>query len=434
MTALRYWRLAWRSRYIILGTTLSALAIALVVTYFQARVYTAQASILAPKETAAQSGIGALASLLGGGGGSRDGGSSLPAFLGGGPTLSTNQDMFVAVLKSRTSRKEVIAELAKKYGADVGAKILAVDVTVRDKGVIHIAVDSTHPVLAAEAANVYFEVLDRTLDRLAQQATQRLEERYADQLQRSAKEVAEAEAAVLKFQAENRVAPIAASGRTGGESSASPAPVDPNASLRGTIMSLELQREVLRMRMTDQHPQMRELDKQIAELKKQYSKNLFGAPMELPGESPGQQRKEFFVSTEKLTPVQFAYLKLYRTLKIQEAFYTGALQGLEQLRYNEGVNRVRVDPLDPATPPNLPVRPRVLLTLLVAAAGGLLIPIVVIDAIEYFRRVRTEESDLDLAPRAVIRDRRPERLPSLTPPDDVLMPPDPFTVAGRGRQ
>jgi uncharacterized protein involved in exopolysaccharide biosynthesis len=433
VTALRYWRLAWRARYILLGTTLSAVAIALVVTYFQARVYTAQASILAPKETTPQGGIGVLTALLGGGGGgSRDGGSSLPAFLGGGPTLSTNQDMFVAVLKSRTSRKEVIAELGKKYGADAGAKILGVDISIRDKGVIALSVDSTHPVLAAEAANVYFEVLDRTLDRLAQQATQRLEERYADQLQRSAKEVAEAEAAVLKFQAENRVAPIAASGRTGGESTSAPAAVDPNANLRGTIMSLELQREVLRMRMTDQHPQMRELDKQIAELKKQYSKNLFGAPMELPGDTPGQRRKEFFVSTEKLTPVQFAYLKLYRTLKIQEAFYTGALQGLEQLRYNEGVNRVRVDPLDPATPPHVPVRPRILLTLLLAAAGGLLIPIVVIDAIEYFRRVRTEESDL--APRAMVRDRRPERLASLTPPDDVLMPPDPFTIAGRGRQ
>lgn len=432
MTALRYWRLAWRARFIILGTTLSALLIAVVVMYFQAKVYVAQASILAPKESAPQSGIGALTALLGGGGG-RDGGSGLTAFLGGGPTLSTNQDMFVAVLKSRTSRKEVIAELTKKYGADAAEKIVNVDVSFRDKGVIAVSVESKNPVLAADAANLYFDVLDKTLDRLAQQATRRLEERYAEQLQRSAKEVAEAEAAVLKFQAENRVAPIAASGRTGPDSTAAaPVPLDPNASLRGTIMSLELQREVFRMRMTDEHPQMRELDKQIAELKKQYSKNLFGAPMELPGDAPGQRRKEFFVSTEKLTPVQFAYLKLYRTLKIQEAFYTGALQGLEQLRYNEGVNRVRVDPLDPAMPSDVPVRPRVLLTLLVAAAAGLMIPILVIDAMDYFRRLRTEERDSESL--TAVRDRRPERLASLTPPDDVLMPPDPFSVAGRGRQ
>ena len=34
------------------------------------------------------------------------------------------------------------------------------------------------------------------------------------------------------------------------------------------------------MRYTPQHPAMRDIEKQIAELKRQYSKNLFGAPMD----------------------------------------------------------------------------------------------------------------------------------------------------------
>ena len=434
MTILHYWRIAWQARLVILGTMASAVVIAFVALHFQAKVYTAQATILSPKEASSQGGMSMLSAALGGGG--RDGGAlSLPSIFGSGPMLSTNQDMFVALLKSRTIFQEVVGELARKYGADLALKILSVDVVTRDKGVIGLAVESTDPALAAETANLYFEVLDRTIERLAQQATRRLEERYVDQLQRAAKEVGDAEVAVMKFQAENRIGPIeslAREGSTRGGGSGSGGGGDYPTSLRAAIMSLELQREVLRMRMTDQHPQMQELAKQIAELKKQYSKNLFGAPMDLPGETPGQGRKEFFVSAEKMTPVQFAYLKLYRTLKIQEAFYTGALQSLEQLKYNEGVNRVRVDPLDRGVPPLGPTRPRVLLVLLVAAVGGLIVPILVIDAGAYFRRLVAEERGLRSPP--VPRERRAELLGPLAPPDDARLPPDPFSVAGRGRQ
>lgn len=364
----------------------------------------------------------------GGGGGGRDGGGgggfSFPALLASGPMLSTNSDMFAAILRSRTSRVEVTGELAKKHGADVGAKIVGADVSLRDKGVVMMIVESTDPALAAETANLYFQVLDRVIERLAEQATRRQENFYADQLQRAAREVTTAEEAVVRFQAENRMVQSDTPARGAAEA---------GGNLRGQIMALELQREVGRMRMTDQHPQMRELEKQIAELKKQYSKNLFGAPMDLPGETPGQRgRKEFFVSTDKMTPMQFAYLKLYRNLKIQEAFYTGALQGLEQLKYNDGSNHVRVESLDQAVPPETHTRPRIVLTVLVAVVAGLLISVLVVYGIEYIRRLLAEERAT--RSRAARLERRVDVLGGMAPPDDSLRQPDPFTVAGRSRQ
>jgi uncharacterized protein involved in exopolysaccharide biosynthesis len=427
VTIIDYCRIAWRARVMIVGITAAAVVLALIAILFQDKVYTARATILAPKESGPQGMSASLGLLLGagGGGGGRDGGGgiSFPALLAAGPSLSTNQDMFAAILRSRTSRQEVVGELAKKYGADVGSKLVNVEVSLRDKGIVALIVESTDRTLAAETANLYFQVLDRVIERLAEQATRRQEAFYADQLQRAAREVATAEEAVLKFQVENRVVQVDAPARGA---------VDASAGLRGQIMALELQREVGRMRMTDQHPQMRELDKQIAELKKQYSKNLFGAPMELPGETPGQRRKEFFVSTEKMTPTQFAFLKLYRNLKIQEAFYTGALQGLEQLKYNDGTQNVRVEPLDPAVPPEVHTRPRILLTLFAAVVGGLLMSILLVYVIEYIRRLLAEERAM--RSRAARLDRRADVLGSLTPPDDSLMPPDPFSVAGRSRQ
>ncbi len=423
MTTVDYLRIVWRGRLIVLGVTGVAVAIAFLMLSFQPKVYAARATILAPKESAPPGLSASLSAILGGGGGGREGGGggfSMPALFGGGGGGSTNnQDMFAAILRSRTSQREVVAELAKKHGADVGSKLVDLDVNLATKGVIAVTVESTDPTVAADAANEYFQILDRVIDRLAEGAARRQERFYADQLQRAAKEVATAEEAVLTFQAENRVGPIDGPTKAG---------VEAGGGLRGVIMGLEMQREVMRMRMTEQHPQMREIEKQITELKKQYSKNLFGAPMDLPGDAPGQRRKEFFVSTEKMTPVQFAFLKLYRNLKIQEAFYTGALQGLEQVKYSDG-HQARMEPLDPALPPPAPTRPRVRFTLIAAAFAGLLVSLVAVIVLEYVRRLLAEER---AARRHGARLERREAEAVLPPPDD-RMPPDPF-VLSRTRQ
>jgi uncharacterized protein involved in exopolysaccharide biosynthesis len=427
---LDYYRLAWRSRAMILGITAIAVIVALVGVTLQKKVYAARATVLAPKETSSHGLSASLGALLGAGGGGERGGG-ITALLASGPSIATNTDMFAAILRSRTLRQEVVAELAKTHGPDVGTKILGADVNLNQKGVIGLDVESTDPQVAADTANLYFQTLDRVLERLAEQTTKRQQAFYADQLQRAAREMAFAEEAVLKFQTENHVVSLDSGGR--GDSSSARSAVDASAGLRGSIMAAELQREVLRMRLTDQHPQMRELDKQIAELKKQYSKNLFGAPMDLPGEGPsGQRRKEFFVSTEKMTPVQFAYLKLYRNLKIQEAFYTGALQGLEQFKYNDGTHQVRVEPLDPAVPTPIATRPRRLFTVLAAAVAGLLTAICLVYVVEYVRRLLAEERAMRM--RGRLGERRAEALESLTPPDDFLMQPDPLGAAGRTRQ
>jgi uncharacterized protein involved in exopolysaccharide biosynthesis len=415
VTIIDYWRILWRGRAVILAGVAIAMVIGLLVVSSQQKVYTARATMLAPREGAPHGLSGSLGALLGAD--RRDGGGGfMPALIDSGPSFSTTQDMFMAILQSRTSRAEVSAELVKKHGPEAPGKIVAVDVNLFQKGLVTIAVESTDPGLAAEAANLYPGVLDRVLERMADAAVRRQGKFYADQLQHAAKEVAAAEEAVLNFSAENRVVPI---------DTATRAAVDPTAQLRGHIMALELQREVQRMRMTDQHPQMRDLEKQISELKKQYSKNLFGAPMDLPGEAPGQRRKEFFVSTEKTTPVQFAYLKLYRNLKIQEAFHTGALQGIEQLKYGDG-RQVRAEPLDPALPPGAHTRPRVLFTVLAATVGGLIISIIMVSMREYAWQLRVEERR--------IRARRAPSEHHETLPGDVLLEGEPFTAAGRSRQ
>jgi uncharacterized protein involved in exopolysaccharide biosynthesis len=384
-TILDYWRVVWNAKIWIVLLTIVAAGGGYAFARMQPKIYTARATILTPKDSAPQGLSGSLGALLGGGGRDGGGGGLNIASLTAGPSMSPNLDMFMALLKSRTLRLEVVAEARKTLGPDVGAKIVGVTPDAREKGVIALTVEATDPRVAADIANSYFTALDRMVERYADQSTQRQKVFYGDQLQRAAREVTAAEEALVKFQNQNHIIPLDANTKQA---------IDTTAGLRGTILGLEMQREVMRMKMTEQHPQMREIDKQIEALKRQYSKNLFGAPMDLPSADAGAgrgTRKEFFVPTEKMTPVQFAYMKLYRNLKIQEAFYTGALQGLEQMKYSDGGPGARVDMLDPALIPGAPSRPNVMSVVQAAAAAGLLVGALGAFALEYLRRLRQED-------------------------------------------
>jgi len=367
-----YARVVWGARYVIIGMVLISCVVAFVVGNSRPKVYSATATILAQRDAQQSNVSGALSALLGGIGG-KEGGLSFPGIqVSSMPGIGSSLDVFNTLLLSRSMREEVIGEFTKQRGPQVPSMFLSVGSSQnKERTALSVIVHATDAQLAADLANAYFDFLDRRLQRAADNQARRQEVLYRAQLERAAREVDVAEEALVKFQQENRmVAHVDPTVR---------ASVEASGNLRGAIMNMELQREVMRMRYTEHHPQMREIDKQIAEMKKQYSKNLFGQAMDLPPEGPNAKgsRKEFFVSTEKMTPVQFAYLKLLRSLKIQEAFYTGALQGLENMRYATEAGRPQgIEVLDPAFVPSTPVSPNVKFIVFAAAVVALVAGIV----------------------------------------------------------
>jgi tyrosine-protein kinase Etk/Wzc len=418
-----YVRVVARARYAIGALVVLAAIVAFVYGSRQPKIYSATSTILVPRDDrAASSGMaGALGALLGSGG--KDGGLSFPGVQVAMPGAGSNVDMFYTLIMSRSMREEVISEFSKQRGPQIAELFRGVNAAfTKDRTTLSVTVEAREAKLAADMANGYFDFLDRRLQRTAEHQARRQEVFFRAQLERAAREVDVAEDAVVKFQKENRmVGNIGEGVKSGAEA---------GGSLRGAIMGLELQREVLRMRYTEQHPQMREIDKQIAELKKQYSKNLFGQAMDLPPESPGAkgQRKEYFVSTERMTPTQFAYLKLLRNLKIQEAFYTGALQGLENMRYATEAGKPHgLEMLDPALVPAQPVSPNIkfmvfaaiVAALVMGIAGTLVRQFIILTWVPERRR---EE------PAPTVRRRVSNGKPPIGAPVPVATPPNPEVV------
>jgi uncharacterized protein involved in exopolysaccharide biosynthesis len=401
-TILDWARIVLRRWPWVIAVTIAAVLVGYVMARMQPKVYSARATILTPKDTSTSAAMGGFLSGMGGRG---EGGGmlSVPAVIGGLQSTSAIEDMFLATLKSRSMRERVNQELAKKWGPGVGSMILSTDVRTPDKGVIEMVVEATDPGVAADVANVYFDQLDKSLEENAAKTRKRQERFYASQLDQSAKEVAAAQEAVLKFQSQNNMlVNLDSSGKK---------EFDSAVSLRGSIMVLELQREMLKMRVTDEHPSMRDVNRQIAEMKKQYSQNLYGAAMELPAEDRNARgtRHEFFVAAARMTPLQFEFLKIFRNLKIQEAFYTGALQQLTQMKYQDGASPMIVEVLDEARPASGPSRPNVRAIITASLVGGLVAGCLLTFVLEYLARVRA--ADRRRTASAPVRSRRFEERP-----------------------
>jgi hypothetical protein len=188
---------------------------------------------------------------------------------------------------------------------------------------------------------------------------------------------------LVQFQEKNRTLGLSPGVRT---------QIDAAAMSAGSVLVLEMQREMKRTYLTEQHPEMLALSKQIYELKRALSHSLYGEPQDLPPESSkAPPRKEFFVPAAKITPLYFKMAEVYRDFKLKEAVYNFLVQNIETFRYVKDPPLKPLDWLDRALPPGGPIGGKILNKLLAAVVGSLALGIVLALFLEYLERVKSEE-------------------------------------------
>lgn len=379
VTLIDYCRVVWKYRRLIGTLCMASLLVSLVYSLTRPKIYVATAAILAPLEVGF--GQGGQLSISFGGEGARTGGggfadsSGLFSFAGSSP----NKDTYVALLKSRTMKNEVIERFKKTWGANAESQIGEVKVNALDKAVMSVSVESQDPKLASEVANFYFEHLSALLARRAKRTANLQLAYYEKQLERTTKDLKEAQSALIEFQEKNRSVGLDAGTRGAIASGAAEA---------GGVMAMEMERTLKRMYLTDQHPEMIALDRRIYESKKLLSHQLYGEPQPLPPESPGSPpRMEYFVATANMTPLQFRFAEVYRNLKFRDTIANYIIQNIESLKYSsENPSAIYVDWLDPAIPPGAPFKPNTFNNVAAAAVAGLVIGIFVSFLLEYLER------------------------------------------------
>src|SRR5215470_10341619 len=193
----------WRRRLLMTAVILVVVLIAAFWVAVTPKIYESTATLVAPKES---SGAGLFGGLVVASGALQQAPGLLAI-----PSLASNRDLLVSVLKSRTMGQLVLerfglqARYRERYQEDA-VKTLErrTTVSITREGVISVKVEDTDPQVAAAIANFYVEKLNRLVAQYSLGEASRQRIFFTEQLARAKVQLDAAEESLRGFQERNR--------------------------------------------------------------------------------------------------------------------------------------------------------------------------------------------------------------------------------------
>lgn len=328
--------------------------LATIVVFVMPKLYTATATILPPQQNQS-----VLSTLMGQVGGAasldlRDLGLKNPA------------DVFVAMLQSRTVEDSLINrfDLRKIYNVkryQDARKILEKrsEINPEKEGLISIEVSDRDPQRAADIANTWVDEL-RSLDQnlaLTEAAQRRVF--FEQKLAAERDDLSKAELAMKALEEKTGLIQPDAQAR---------ALITAVADFRAQVAAKQVQLQSLRTYATEDNPDVKRVERELAELQAQSSKL---SQMERSGADLGGGNLQ--VPTRRVPEANLEYLRVARELKYNESLYDFLGKQLEAARIDESKNAIMVQVVDKAVPPERKSSPKRLLIIAVTAVASFLL-------------------------------------------------------------
>ena len=279
--------------------------------------------------------------------------------------IKTTADLVAGIAKSRTLVDNIIDKFnlmdyyhAEKRDAARSALSGAISAKVDEKtSLITIAVEDKDPVMAADMTNAIADELQNLLQGLAltQVSQQRLF--LENQLKQAHHNLMQAEEEFQKYQAQSGLLNVDVQMQ---------ALIDSIANIQAQIAVKEVQLKAARTFATAQNPEIKRLQAELAGLKKEL-KNLEA--------KAGRDNPNFIPAFEEIPKAGMEYARRLRDLKFQETLYETLLQQYQAAVMAEASEGLVLQVIDPAIPPELKIKPRRKLMLIVAGFLGLFVGI-----------------------------------------------------------
>jgi tyrosine-protein kinase Etk/Wzc len=364
-------------RRIVTPFVVLATVVATVITLLVPKWYKATASVF-PAEKADL--FGAL-----------DGVSSLVKSLSPSRALSsltgnTETDKYTAILKSRTVLDSVIQKFDLVHVYDITSypiekttkELLSnVEFVAEPEGNLTITVFDTDPQRAADMANYFVDMLNKTNVELQVQNARGnklfIEQRY----QKNLLDLSVAEDSMKVFQ--QRYGVIAMPQQT-------EASIKAGAELTAQLALREVQQGVLRQTQAADHPAVVAARIEIQELRRKLEQMNSGS-LNGPGEM------NVFVPFRKVPQMGMEYLRRYREVEIQYKILQFITPLYEQAKVEEKRQTPSVVVLDRAVPAERKAKPKVILWGLIALVGSVLISIFVVFFLEMVEKIQRAQPD-----------------------------------------
>jgi tyrosine-protein kinase Etk/Wzc len=301
-------------------------------------------------------------------------------------TGNTETDRYLAILKSGTVINSVIDKFdlvhvydITSYPREKTAKELLtnVDFRVESEGNLTVTVYDKDPQRAADMANFFMEMLNKTNTELQVQNARGNRQFVGDRYGKNLADLAAAEDSLRAFQ--KRYGVIAMPEQT-------EASIKAAAEIAGQLASQEVQAGVLRRTQSKDHPSVMAAEIQIEELRNKLSQMNRGT-----GGSDAEMK--VLVPFNKVPDLGIEYLRRYREVEIQYKILQFITPLYEQAKVEERRQTPSVVVLDRAAPAERKSKPKVTLYALMALVISLLVSLLVVFVLEVIERLRSTHPD-----------------------------------------
>ena len=329
---------------------LSSVIVAAIIAFVWPKKYTSTVKIMPPQQ--AQS---SLASALMGQMGQLGPIASLA-----GNTLGigkSNSDVYLYVLHSRTVADDLIDHFSlmrvyrDKKRVDAREDLSDnTEIVSGKEGGIKISVSDRDPQRAADIANGYVDELKELTQTLAVTEAGRRRIFFEHEVQQSMDELSKAELGMKKTQEETGILMLEPQ---------SMAILQGLAGLHAQVAVKEAEVQAMRSFATDENPDLKRAESQLAALKSELSRVEAGKV----GDSAAD------IDLRKIPEKGLAYVRAVRELKYREAVYEAMIKQYEIARVDEAKEAAIIQILDKALPPEKRTSPK---RSLIVLSGGLL--------------------------------------------------------------
>jgi tyrosine-protein kinase Etk/Wzc len=367
-----------RKRVILLVTGAFAF-LSIVVSLILPVSYTATAVLLPPPQNSSLAST--LMSQLGGGLG------SVAALAGGSFSLKNPNDMYVAMLHSRTVEDEMVdnfhlqAEYHKRYLSDARKRLehnCTIDGDGKD-GLIRISIQDHDPKRAAELTNGYVEAFhDLTKNLAITEASQR-RRFFGDELQQTKDNLAQAEEALKQTQQTTGLLQLDSQAR---------ALIETAAGLRAQITAREVQLDAMKTYATGENSQVVEIQQALDSLRAQLAK--LGGSEEDPN--------SLIVPKGMVPEAGLEYVRKVRDVKYYETMFELLARQYELAKLDEAKEGSLIQIVDPAIPPDRRSYPKRSLIVIGCTMAGFFIGVLIALSMASIARMKADpESNARLA-------------------------------------
>ncbi len=384
-----------RRKRMILMFTAACAVISAIVSLLLPKQYTAQVTLLTPQQSSSASSV--LSSQLGGLGSM----AALAGGSGGAFGLKNPNDMYVALLQSRTVEDAMVQRfgLMKEYRARFlsGARKAleshsVVDGTNKDS-LIHIRVQDRDPKQAADLANGYVEEFRHLSEHLAITEASQRRLFFQGQLEQSKNDLSNAEEALKRTEQKTGLIQLDAQARV---------LIETAAALRAQITAKEVQIQSLQTFATNENSQLVQAQQELESLRGQLHK--------LGGTEEGPE-SALFVPKGKVTEAGLEYVRRLRDVKYYETIFEILARQFELAKLDEARQGAVIQVVDGAIPPDTRSFPNRVLIVVGATALGFIVALVFVVLQAVFNYWKSDSNgDEKLANlRRALSLRKPER-------------------------